>query len=368
MKIGLVLNPLAGLGGEVALKGSDGMSKLAKDRGSRSQVSARVKTCLNEVLPWVEGMSMVTYPGQMGGDLCADLGIPREIIGSIGDVTRASDTKNAVRAFADLGVDLILFAGGDGTARDVYDSVPVGQVVLGIPCGVKMHSGVFAINPQSAGKIVRSLISGKLVSAMDAEVRDVDEASLRSGEVKSKYYGQLCVPAELTYIQATKSGGKEVEALAVQEIVADIIEHMEPETTYVVGSGSTTEALMGALSINNTLLGIDAIRGNKLLGSDLTEEQLYKLVSESSDIRLVITVIGGQGHLFGRGNQQLSPRVIRAVGLDNIVVIATKTKLEGLNGRPLIVDTGDISLDEALCGLRRVVTGYEDSVLLRVSG
>ncbi|HAK53748.1 MAG TPA: hypothetical protein DCM54_17855 [Gammaproteobacteria bacterium] len=143
---------------------------------------------------------------------------------------------------------------------------------------------------------------------------------------------------------------------------------MDPDTTYVVGSGSTTAALMSALSIDNTLLGIDAIRGDTLLGSDLTEKQLYKLVSEGSNVRVIVTVIGGQGHLFGRGNQQLSPRVIRSVGLDNFLVIATKTKLEELNGRPLIVDTGDPSLDESLCGLRRVVTGYEDSVLLRVSG
>jgi len=363
-----VLNPLAGLGGPVALKGSDGVSGLAQDRGSRSQVNARVKTCLKEVLPWPGGISMVTYPGQMGGDVCAELGIPNEIIGEIGDVISASDTQNAVRAFADLGVDLILFAGGDGTARDVYDSVPIGQVVLGIPCGVKMHSGVFAINPQSAGIILSNLISGNLVSAMDAEVRDIDEDALRRGEVKTQYYGQLCVPAELTYIQATKSGGREVEALAVQEIAAEIIEHMDPDTTYVVGSGSTTAALMSALSIDNTLLGIDAIRGDTLLGSDLTEKQLYKLVSEGSNVRVIVTVIGGQGHLFGRGNQQLSPRVIRSVGLDNFLVIATKTKLEELNGRPLIVDTGDPSLDESLCGLRRVVTGYEDSVLLRVSG
>ena len=327
--------------------------------------------CLDRLLPYLRnesdcGVSLLTYPGAMGADVCARMAIPFEILGSTGAVTTGSDTKKAAKLFSEQGLDLILFAGGDGTARDIVDAVPPGQLVLGIPCGVKMHSGVFAINPGSAGIVLCDLITGNLVSAMDAEVRDVDEEALREGQVRTRHYGELCVPAELRYLQQTKSAGQEVEALVVEEIVADVIENMSPDISYLIGPGTTTGAIMKTLGISNTLLGVDLIRNYELVQADVTEAQLFPAV-EHMEARIVISVIGGQGHLLGRGNQQISPRVLRAVGLDRIIVVATKTKLEGLQGRPLIVDTGDPVLDKALCGIRRVITGYEDSVLLRVT-
>ena len=142
---------------------------------------------------------------------------------------------------------------------------------------------------------------------------------------------------------------------------------MFPETIYIIGAGTTTAALMDNLRIENTLLGVDVIRDKCLLASDVTENDLFTIVNTKSDVKIVISCIGGQGHLFGRGNQQLSPRVIKSIGIENIIIIATKTKLKALNGRPMLIDTGDVELDIELCGLRRVITGYEESTLLRVS-
>ena len=367
MKIGLVLNPLAGIGGPAGLKGSDGVAKLALERGSLSQVSSRVKVCLNELLPLPKDVTVFTCPDEMGANVCKDLSIPHTIIGSIGSPTSSKDTQMAIRRLARLGIDLVLFAGGDGTARDICDIVPKDQIVLGIPCGVKMHSAVFANNPRAAGQLVRSLTSGALFSVMDAEVRDIDEQELRLGKVNAKYYGRLCIPAQLNYMQATKAGGREVEEIVKQEIAAEVSDNMSPETTYIIGAGTTTAALMDNLRIENTLLGVDVIRDKCLLASDVTENDLFTIVNTKSDVKIVISCIGGQGHLFGRGNQQLSPRVIKSIGIENIIIIATKTKLKALNGRPMLIDTGDVELDIELCGLRRVITGYEESTLLRVS-
>ena len=234
MKIGLVLNPLAGIGGPVGLKGSDGVAETAMALGGKSHVEQRVRECLECLIPWPADVTLMTYAGVMGEDLCHALALPYEVLGGVGKITSARDTQQAVTKFIDRDVDLILFAGGDGTARDICDVVTGNTVVLGIPSGVKMHSGVFANNPRAAGKLVHRIICGELVTAMDAEVRDVDEDALREGLVKSKYYGELCVPADLQYIQHTKAGGLEVEGLVLQEIAAEVIENMDSDSTYAV--------------------------------------------------------------------------------------------------------------------------------------
>ena len=370
LKIGLVANPLAGIGGPVALKGSDGADTVseARARGGRSRVGERVAACLEAIAPDIIARAeWLTVEGEMGAAICAQVGLPCKIVVDTDAAnTTAEDTKAAVRQFQALGVDLILFAGGDGTARDIFDVISLHQVVLGIPCGVKMHSGVFATSPVAAAKILEQMIKGELVSVMRGEVRDIDEAAFREGVVRASYYGEMWVPEELQYVQAVKSGGKEVEALAVQEIAADIIENMQDDVCYFIGSGSTAAAINEALGIENTLLGVDVVRNGALVLADAQESQLYEF-AESGPCHIVVTPIGGQGHIFGRGNQQLSARIINAVGLKNITVIATKSKLEALDGRPLIVDTGDSDLDRAFSGVIRVVSGYEDAVLYKVS-
>ena len=369
LKIGLVMNPIAGIGGPAALKGSDGPDTVLKARqaGSESKVLERTRLVLQELNDLQDRLEFIVYPGVMGQVAFNDSSLPFRVVGQgLVDETAADDTRRAVELLQDECVDILVFAGGDGTARDVCDVINPGQVVLGIPCGVKMHSGVFANSPISAGKIIRDITLGKLTTVTDAEVRDIDELAFRHGLVRAKYYGEMTVPEALRYIQQTKSGGVEVEELVLQEIAADVVEAMRPGVQYLIGSGSTTAAIMDSLKIKNTLLGVDVIKDGSLVTGDATEAQLFSLVTNNSS-EIILTIIGGQGHIFGRGNQQLSPRVIRAVGRDNLKVIATKTKLEALGGKPLLVDTGDPVLDDELAGLIRVITGYEDSVLCRVS-
>jgi predicted polyphosphate/ATP-dependent NAD kinase len=199
---------------------------------------------------------------------------------------------------------------------------------------------------------------------------DIDESLFRQGVVKAKRYGEMQIPSELRYVQAVKSGGKESDELVLQDIAADVIENMDEEL-FIIGSGSTTAFVMEELTLDNTLLGVDIVQAHQVLANDVIETELFAFIEKSKQVnqkvKLVITLIGGQGHIFGRGNQQLSPRVIRAVGRDNIIIIATKSKLSGLNSRPLIADTGDSELDQALAGFMPVTTGYKDQVLYPVA-
>ena len=225
--------------------------------------------------------------------------------------------------------------------------------MLGIPAGCKIHSGVYAVTPKAAGRVVEMMITNQLVTLTEADVMDIDESLFRDGIVKAKRYGEMQIPAELRYVQAVKSGGIELDDLVLQDIAAHVINEMD-EQLFVIGSGSTTAFLMEELALDNTLLGVDLVQEQSLLANDVTEPQLWQAIElakkDKKLVKLVITLIGGQGHIFGRGNQQLSPRVIRAIGKDNIFIIATKAKLTALSSRPLITDTGDSELDIEISG------------------
>ena len=364
-RLGIIVNPLAGIGGAVALKGSDGSetAQLALSKGAIPLANERIKVALHECLELLQDVDVFTVSGGMGSDLCQSLNIDHHVVHDTqGDITSAEDTENAARLLSELGMDLILFAGGDGTARNICASVSEGATVLGVPAGCKIHSGVYAITPKAAGRIVKMMISGELLSLHEADVMDIDEVLFRQGIVKAKRFGELKIPAELRYVQNVKMGGKESDELVLQDIAAHVIEEMEEETLYVMGSGSTVEFLMEELGCDNTLLGVDVVLDHQVIASDVTSSELIELTS-GKKVKLVITLIGGQGHIFGRGNQQLSPDFIKNIGRENIIVVATKTKLKALNGRPLIADTGDAELDKALSGPIEVVTGYHDMVV-----
>jgi predicted polyphosphate/ATP-dependent NAD kinase len=370
LKLGLILNPLAGIGGPAALKGSDGARTVAAARaaGAVSQVATRVTKALSPLLEVSDEISWKTCSGRMGATLLVDLGFSNiEIVCSVpgSSDTSAADTRRAVKQLRAQSIDLLIFAGGDGTARDICDAGGPGLVVLGIPCGVKMHSGVFARHLLGIAPLVLDLLANRLITAGVGEVRDIDEQAFRKGLVKTRYYGELQVPESLRYMQHTKVAGREVEALVVEEIAADFVDDMQADRTYFVGSGSTMARVMSSLNLAYTLLGVDVVRNRQLVQMDATEDQLYQLAA-TRPCTIVITVIGGQGHLFGRGNQQFSARVIDAVGQHNIDILATKSKLEALAGEPFIVDTSDSELDDKLTGLVRVRTGYEDAVFYRV--
>lgn len=370
--VGLIINPFAGVGGSVALKGSDGKAtrEQALKLGATPKAQQRVTQALTLLRPKQQALEFVTCGGAMGADVLRQLGFSyRTVFTPAGTETSAQDTQQAVAAIQAEGVDLLLFAGGDGTARDVYEVIDDEQLVLGIPAGVKIHSGVYAVSPKAAGRVVERIVRGELSSLKRADVMDIDEALFRQGTVKARRYGDMLIPAELEYVQAVKMGGIESDELVLADIAAEVIERVDDEYL-VMGSGSTVAAVMEEMGLENTLLGVDLVHEQQLLGSDLTEQQLYQQVAniEPGKVKLVITVIGGQGHVLGRGNQQLSPRILRHIGRENVWLVATKSKLESLQGRPLLLDSGDETLDQEWSGLIAVITGYHDEVLVRLQG
>ncbi|NVJ62090.1 MAG: ATP-NAD kinase family protein [Gammaproteobacteria bacterium] len=367
-KLGFLVNPYAGIGGSVALKGSDGaeIREEALKRGAKLLAATKAKIALSQLNDKAKEQICLYVPsGPMGEDIARELGFDCKIIAHTNQPSESDDTRSAVQAMEQQGVDLILFAGGDGTARDVFAVLEQGIPVLGIPAGCKIHSGVYAVTPKAAGVLISQLVDGHLLSLREASVMDIDEQAFRQGVVKARNFGSMTVPDSLQFVQATKQGGREVESMVLDDIAADVVEYLEPDTYYAIGSGSTCAHIMAELGLDNTLLGVDVIKNGALVLQDVTAQQLLEL-SEKEPLEIFITLIGGQGHIIGRGNQQISADVIRSVGWERIHIIATKSKLTALEGRPLIVDSGDSDLDDALVGTKRVITGYHDSVIYRV--
>lgn len=361
--LGLIINPLAGLGGPAALKGSDGVAAEALARGAEPRAAERTRIALECLRPVAGRLAFVTFPGTMGADLLGELGYAYQVLGSpAAGPTTAEDTRAAVRALQDAGCALILFAGGDGTARDVCAAAREDQPVLGIPAGVKIHSGVYAISPRAAGQMALRLVEGGLVRLSSGEVRDLDEAALRDGRLSARWYGELCVPVEGEFMQHVKQAGMESEELVLVDLADWLRESWEEGVRYVFGPGSTLHGLAQNLGLETTLLGVDVIEDGAVIARDVTEAQLFELV-DGYPARLLVTAIGGQGHIIGRGNQQISPRVLRAIGLDHLRVVATKRKLGTLEGRPLLVDSGDPALDDAFPDAVRVWAGYKEELL-----
>lgn len=365
-RLGLIINPWAGIGGSVALKGSDGVAAEALALGAVPLAQQRARTALTELLPYQSQVHILTVAGLMGEDLARELGFTVTVVyQGVSEPSTAADTEAAATCLSKVGIDLLLFAGGDGTARNICAVVDAHTTVLGIPAGCKIHSGVYAITPSAAGKVVAQMIKGELVTVQDAQVMDIDEAAFRQGTVRAKRFGEMQIPTELRYVQSVKSSGKESEELVLDDLAAFVAAQMEPDVRYVMGSGSTIAAVMAELGLPNTLLGVDVVENGELIASDVTASQLQTFIKPDAT-KLLITLIGGQGHIFGRGNQQLSPSVIRTIGRDNIQLVATKTKLQQLNGRPLISDSGDAALDHELQGMMKVLCGYNDYVMYRL--
>ncbi|MFW6422251.1 MAG: ATP-NAD kinase family protein [Candidatus Bipolaricaulota bacterium] len=368
VKAGLIVNPIAGMGGRVGLKGTDGpeIVERARKLGAEPVSPSRtVRACCK--LSRLENLELLAYSQKMGELEAKEAGLNPRILGSIpSGSTRSSHTVQAARAMAQRNLDLLLFAGGDGTARDIYDAVGQDQIVLGIPAGVKIQSGVFGRTPASAGKLAGAFLRGDVSRTRRGEVMDIDEEAYRKGSVRSKLFGYLIVPSQQNYVQSRKVGTSASESHIQQAIAEEVIEEMVSEYTYLIGPGSTTQPVLEKLGLDGTLLGVDAIKGNELLGEDLNESDLLKLTVEGQT-RLIVTPIGGQGHLFGRGNQQISPRVLSHLRREEIIPVATPGKIASLGGKPLLVDTGDEETDRSLCGYFPLITGYREQVMYRVS-
>jgi predicted polyphosphate/ATP-dependent NAD kinase len=366
-RIGLVVNPLAGIGGRVGLKGSDGVEtqRRALELGAIPESPHRATLSLIPLLGLRGTLEVVTFPREMGEMSAREAGFTPRVIGEIhSGSTTAEDTRRAVKAMSALRVDLTLFAGGDGTARDVCSAVPPQLPCLGIPAGVKIHSAVYATNPKHAGELAGMFLQGK-ARLREAEVLDVDEEAYRAGRMSTRLYGTLHVPYRPLWLQNQKAPSPASESRQAEAIAADVVEQMQAGVAYILGPGTTTRAIAQALTLEKTLVGVDVVRDGQLLAKDVTQAQLLDL-TETMPARIIVAPIGGQGFLFGRGNQQMGPEVIRQVGRGNIIVVSTADKLRALRLQPLIVDTGDAEVDALLAGYFNVVTGYRERMVYKV--
>ena len=369
-RLGLIINPVAGIGGRVGLKGSDGaeIQKRALALGAVPQAPSRAVEAL-ERLKAVEGLQIVTYPGEMGEDAARACSFEPEVIGAITPgQTTAEDTRDAASEMQRRGVDLLLFAGGDGTARDIFRAVGTDLPVLGIPAGVKIHSAVYATHPRSAGQLAALYLQGKVAGLREVEVMDIDEEAFRQNTLSARLYGYLKIPFRTSLVQSQKMPSTG-EASALAAIAEDIVTKMGEDVLYIIGPGTTTRAIAEEMGLDKTLLGVDAVLNGELVARDASESQLLALLDEHGEgkIRIVVTPIGGQGYLFGRGNQQISPQVIERVGREQIIAVSTPEKLYALGSQPLLVDTGSRVVDEMLSGYLTVVTGYNERAVRKVA-
>lgn len=367
--LGLIVNPIAGMGGRVGLKGTDGVEVLAeaKRRGARPLSSERALQALQQLARTSPAVHLLTGAGELGEDVARSANLdPLVVYRPSSGVSGPDATRNAALAMARAGVDLVLFAGGDGTARDVLAAVADRVPLLGIPTGVKMYSAVFATTPRNAGQLLGDFLAGApSVSVREAEVMDIDEAAMREDRVSTQLYGYARSLYQRHRVQNAKSGSVLGADLALDAASAQVAQQMQPGCLYLLGPGTTTRRVMSALGLPSTLLGVDAVLDGQRIGADLDEQALLRLM-DGRPTRIVVGVLGGHGSLFGRGNQQFSADVLRRVGREGIVVIASMDKLISLDGGCLRVDTGDAEVDAQLSGYLRVHTGPDRTTFFKV--
>jgi len=366
LKLGLIVNPYAGIGGRVGLKGSDGaeIRRKALDLGAIPMSPTRTV----EALRHLTGLdfTLYTYPGKMGEEEAKEAELQATVLGKLSGDSTAEDTKHAAEEMLGKGIDLLVFAGGDGTARDIYSVVDEKIPVLGIPTGVKIHSGVYAVDPDAAGELLKKYITGAKVDIRLEEVMDIDEEAFRNNSLQARLYGYM----KTIYTEELIQGGKESSSISDESsqvgLGNEIVDEMKPDILYILGPGTTVLPIAERLELEKSLLGVDVVKNQKLIAKDVNEQQLLDVI-KGEKVKLVVSVIGGQGFVFGRGNQQISPKVIREIGRENIIIVATPEKLASLRGHPLRVDTGDAELDEELKGYYKVHTGYGRRTLYKVA-
>jgi len=364
-KIGLIINPIAGMGGSVGLKGTDGVIfKKAIKMGAKPITPDRVRSLFSNIIN-KDKIHLLVAPGNMGANIIKDSGIDFDIIGDINQETTAEDTKRIAKLMKQQNIELLIFCGGDGTARDIHDAIGLSIPVVAIPSGVKMFSAVFAINPRAAAEIVDKFLK-ETVEIQENEVLDINEESFREGILDSRLYGYLNVPKVMNLIQAGKDGSKVGRSIEEnkREIAQYVIENLEDDTIYLLGPGTTVKAITDQLKLTKSLLGVDALYNDKIIGIDLNERGILELLSKHKKAEIIVSPIGGQGFIFGRGNKQLTPKILKKIGKNNIKIVATEEKIKGL--RCLRVDSGDIKTDEMLKGLVKVIIGYKEELIIEI--
>ncbi len=364
--IGFLVNPVAGMGGAVGLKGTDGKQVLQKAiaLGAKPIASQRAEVFLSQLVE-ADDLHLIVGAGSMGEKEAKKCGLTFDTVGDCKEKTTPDDTQNAAKAMVAAGVSLLVFCGGDGTARDILKAVDSKVPVLGVPTGVKMHSGVFAITPIAAAKItLRYLWFG--LPLREAEIMDINEEAFRAGHLSAELYGFVLSPYEPLLIQGNKmeSPMTEDEVRNQAAMAIYVIEEMQPEVIYIVAPGTTTRTIADLLDQKKTLLGVDLFQNKKIIAYDVNEKQIIQAIKGKAT-KIIVTPIGGQGFIFGRGNQQISSKVIRQVGLDNVLVVATKSKLDRL--KSLRVDTGDLELDNQFRAHEiRVIIDYKTTQKMSV--
>jgi predicted polyphosphate/ATP-dependent NAD kinase len=377
MNIGLLVNPIAGMGGRVGLKGTDGVVEEAIKRGASPVAPGRALEFLSALESVVSSskltdeLHIITCPGKMGEDIAQEAGFKHEIVKiDIENSTDAEDTKDCVLALYEADVRLLVFVGGDGTARDILDAVTAyeleGLQIIGVPSGVKMYSGIFVVNPADAAEVVKLVHEGTAQTA-EFEIMDADEKAIRKDQFIINLYGYLTGPSVPARFQGAKQASPETsdEHEAQEAIAKYVIEELDSDGTYILGPGTTVKTVTDILKVKKTTLGVDVYKRGKA-HNDVNEDKILELVDDFSKAWIIVSPIGHQGMLFGRGNQQISPGIIERVGRDHIIVISTPSKLKGIAGEILRVDTGDANVDDLLRGYIRVVTDYNEMRLIKI--
>jgi len=357
--MGFIVNPIAGMGGSIGLKGTDGKTILEKavSLGAKPIATIRAEKFLTELASFKQSIHLLVGAGDMGETEAEKQGFNYTVIGEKQLQTNSADTKKIAQGIVETKADLLVFCGGDGTTRDILEVVGTKIPVLGVPAGVKMHSAVFAINPKAAARVALSFLRDEL-PVREAEVMDVDESAFREGRLSAELYGYMLSPYEPSLIQVSKlsSPTTEDEVHKQAAIAVYVIESMHPEMLYIIGPGTTTRTISDLLDQKKTLLGVDLFVDKKIVEEDVNEEKILQALN-GKPAKIIVTIIGGQGFIFGRGNQQISSRVIRQIGLENIIIAATEGKVQNL--KSLKVDTGDPSLDLLLKSQRfQVLVDY----------
>ncbi|WP_210482666.1 ATP-NAD kinase family protein [Microvirga antarctica] len=366
----MIVNPIAGMGGPVALKGTDGPADVATALrlGGQPLANDRARRALM-ALAATGPLEIMTAGGLMGEDAVRQAGHRPIVVHHPAASSTSLDTRNAAQEMRDAHCGLILFAGGDGTARDIFGIVEDKALMLGIPTGVKMHSGVFGTTPESAGQLAALCLSQDAIQLQtcEAEIMDRDDRPGTDGRFATRLFGYARTPFERRLIQSAKSTVGHGDDASLEALCAQLAETLTPGCLYILGPGTTTARILHHLGLGGSLLGIDAVRDGRLVGRDLTESDILALL-DTGPAKAIVGVIGGQGCLFGRGNQQLGARALARIGRENVIVAASLNKITGLKPARLFVDTGDISLDAVFSGFIPVQIGPGRSVMLRVGG
>ncbi|MGB2372142.1 MAG: ATP-NAD kinase family protein [Poseidonia sp.] len=392
MRIGLVVNPDAGLGGKLGFKGSDGRAAEARAAGAEDRAGPRMNQSLAHLADLASSslnrtgvqLTLVAWEGRMGDTWVPNLGDERHValttIGSTPGSTAPKDTARLVSELVEAGVEAILYAGGDGTTRDIVNALEAAGseaqtiALIGVPGGVKMHSGCFATTPKAAAEVALAFALGDLRTAI-TEVMDLDETVYAKGEWKVRMYGEAWTPSSPRFMQGAK---EQVERVSEEDTIEGLAHHVstlledEPDLMVVWGSGGTLRRMGEHLDLELTLLGIDVQHGDTV-HADLNEQGLLEVISAHTNadgqrpLLLLLSPMGGQGFLIGRGNLQLSPDVLRAIGHGNILGVATPSKLIGLEA--VRIDTGDDDLDAEFQAKRfiKILQGFRTTRLIRVA-